>query len=156
MLERLSCVRLAFSCGAGVTLLVGFFCMLALLAAPGFIISLYTDDTTIYGIAMALIQLASFFILIDATQITATFTLRAFKDTMFPFVVLCSAYWFITLPLGCWLGLVVADNALDGAVNFWKAMILGVALSCVVLVWRLVRTLKRPLPEVSGESVTEM
>lgn len=149
-------VRLAFSCGAAVTLLVGALCMLVLLTAPKFIIAMYTDDVTIRGIAMALIQLASLFILFDASQLTASFTLRAFKDTMFPFVVLCSAYWFVTLPLGCWLGLVVADNPLDGAVGFWKAMIVGIVLSCAVLIWRLTRTLKRPLPAASGAPVGQV
>jgi len=147
-------VQRAFTCGAGVTLLVGLFCTILLLAAPAAIIALYTDDTTIHGIAMALIQLASFFILIDASQITATFTLRAFKDTMFPFAVLCSAYWFITLPLGCWLGLVVADNALDGTVGFWKSMILGVAISCAILAWRVSRTLRKPL--AAADPVSQM
>ena len=142
-------VRLAFRCGGAVTGLVGLGCMLGLLAAPGLIISLYTEDPTIHGMAFALVQLASLFILIDASQIVATFTLRAFKDTMFPFLVLCSAYWFITLPLGYWLSLQAGGDAQAGTVGFWKAMIIGVMLSAVILMLRVIRTLRRPLPELA-------
>jgi len=126
--------------------------MLGLLAAPQFIISMYTDDATIHAMAFALVQLASLFILIDASQIIATFTLRAFKDTMFPFVVLCSAYWFVTLPLGYWLSLQAGTDAQAGTVGFWKAMIIGVMLSAVILILRVVRTLRRPLPAASEVS----
>jgi Na+-driven multidrug efflux pump len=52
----------------------------------------------------------------------------------------------ITLPLGYWLGIVSADNALDGTVGFWKSMIAGIAVSGVLVIWRLYYTLKKPLP----------
>ena len=139
-------VKLAITCGASVTLLVGLICMVPLLSAPALIISAYTDDTAIHGMAITLIKLAALFILIDASQITATFVLRAFKDTLFPFVVLCSAYWLVTLPLGYWLGIVAATNPQEGTVGFWKSMIVGIALSCIVLIWRLHKTLQKPLP----------
>ena len=135
-------VRLAIRCGASITLLVGLACMTVLLSAPALIISAYTDDAAIHSVAITLIQLAALFIAIDAGQITATFSLRAFKDTRFPFVVLCSSYWLLTLPLGYWLGIVVAPNPLEGTMGFWKSMISGIALSTVVLGWRLTRTLK--------------
>lgn len=139
-------VKLAVTCGASITLLVGLVCMLVLLAAPALIISAYTDDAAIHGMAITLIKLAALFILIDASQITATFVLRAFKDTLFPFLVLCSTYWLITLPLGYWLGVVMAADPLEGTVGFWKSMILGIALSSIVLIWRLVKTMQKPLP----------
>jgi MATE family multidrug resistance protein len=147
-------VNLAIACGTTITLLVGVACMAIMLAAPDLIISGYTDDEPIHLMAATLVRLAGFFILIDATQITVTFCLRAFKDTLFPFAVLCSAYWLLTLPLGYWLGMVVADNAPDGTVGFWKAMITGIALSTCILIWRLVATLRKPLPAVA-ESTAE-
>jgi MATE family multidrug resistance protein len=139
-------VKLAINCGASITLLVGVVCMVPLLSVPALIISAYTDDTAIHGMAITLIKLAALFILIDASQITATFVLRAFKDTLFPLVVLCSAYWLITLPLGYWMGIVTAADPLEGTVGFWKSMIIGTALSCIVLIWRLRKTLQKPLP----------
>ena len=143
-------VKLAIACGASITLLGGFLCMVALLSAPALIISAYTGDAAIQGMATTLIQLAALFILLDASQVTATFSLRAFKDTLYPFVILCSAYWLVTLPLGYWLGIVTATSPQEGTVGFWKSMIVGVALSGVVLIWRLYRTLQKPLPEITS------
>lgn len=144
-------VGLAFTCGASTIAVLGLTFMLVLLLVPGAIIGTYTQDAGIHHIASGLIGLAALFILIDATQITTTFTLRAFKDTLFPFVVLCSAYWFVTLPLGAWLGLVQADNPQEGTMGFWKAMILGVAISTAILVRRLVARLSRPLPPMDPD-----
>lgn len=139
-------VSVAIRCGASVTLLVALVCMTILLWLPDLIITAYTDDAAIHAMAITLIRLAALFIAVDAIQVTATFSLRAFKDTRFPFVVLCSAYWLVTLPLGYALGVVVAQNPLDGTMGFWKGMIAGIALSAVVLGFRLLRTLQQPLP----------
>lgn len=138
-------VQLAITCGASVTLLLGLACMAILLSVPALIVSTYTDDAAIHGMAISLIRLAALFIALDAAQITATFSLRAFKDTRFPFLVLCSCYWLITLPLGYVLGIVLAQDPLQGTMGFWKSMIAGIALSGMVLGWRLLKTLQRAL-----------
>jgi multidrug resistance protein, MATE family len=135
-------VRLAISCGASITLLIGVACMTLLLSAPNLIIGAYTNDQAIHSMANTLLGLAALFIVLDAVQVTATFSLRAFKDTRFPFVVLCCAYWLVTLPLGYYLGIVVADSPLEGTTGFWKSMIAGIALSGVILSWRLLKTLR--------------
>ncbi len=129
--------RLAMRCGASVTLALGAICSLVLLVMPGTIISVYTTDPGIHKLATTLIGLAALFIIIDATQVTATFGLRAFKDTQFPFLVLCGTYWLFTLPLGYYLGMVLSDDPAQGTLSFWQAMIAGIALTAVVLVWRL-------------------
>ncbi|MFT4518958.1 MAG: MATE family multidrug resistance protein [Halioglobus sp.] len=139
-------VTLAITCGTSITVLVAFVCMLTLLWVPGLIISAYTDDPAIHGMATTLIGLAALFIVLDAVQATATFSLRAFKDTQFPFVVLCSCYWLVTLPLGYWWGLMPTQDPLEGTVGFWKALIIGIALSGIILSARLIRTLQKPLP----------
>ncbi len=135
-------LRVAIRCGAAITVLLGMTCTAILLADPSLIISAYTDDAAIHAMAFSLIRLAALFIALDALQITASFSLRAFKDTRFPFIVLCSTYWLITLPLGYWLGIAVAQDPLQGTMGFWKAMITGIALSTAILMWRLLLTLK--------------
>jgi len=138
-------VRVAVRCGVAGSVLLGLVCMAILQSTPGSIISLYTDDTAIHGMAKTLIRLAGLFIALDAIQVTTTFALRAHKDTRFPFIVLCSAYWLVTLPLGYFLGIVVAQSPEEGTVGFWKAMIIGIALSGVILGRRTIKTLRRPL-----------
>ncbi|HDY83876.1 MAG TPA: MATE family efflux transporter, partial [Halieaceae bacterium] len=85
-------VNLAIVCGTSMTLLLGLVCMAILLATPGLIVKAYTTDTAIHSMAITLIRLAALFIALDAGQVAASFCLRAFKDTRFPFVVLCIAY----------------------------------------------------------------
>ena len=143
--DRPGVVR-AVTTGGWMTLLIALLCMLVLLAFPGAIVRAYTNDSGIYAMAVGLIRLAALFILLDAVQVAASFSLRAFKDTRFPFIVMCIAYWMFTLPLGYWLGLVRAEDATAGTVGFWQAMIAGITITAVLVVWRLVVTLRRPLP----------
>ena len=121
--------------------------MTVLLSAPGLIVAAYTNDAAIHDMAITLIRLAALFIAVDAVQVTTTFALRAYKDTRFPFIVLCSAYWLVTLPLGYVLGFIVTQDPLQGTMGFWKGMIVGIALTAVVLGARLLKTLQKPLPE---------
>ena len=98
------------------------------------------------GMALALIRLAGLFIIIDAIQVVGSFSLRAFKDTQFPFLVMLIAYWLIALPLGYYLGAVASDNPADGTVGFWKGMIVGIAVAAALVIWRLRSWLRKPLP----------
>jgi MATE family multidrug resistance protein len=133
------------------TVLLGLTCTALLLSVPGLIVSAYTEDAAIHGMAITLIQLVAVFIAFDALQVTASFSLRAFKDTRFPFIVLCTVYWLVTLPLGYYLGMVVAQDPQQGTVGFWKAMIAGIALSTTILLWRLTKTLKAKIGAAGSE-----
>ncbi len=143
--DRASVFR-ALRVGAALALGVALLCLVTLLAAPQLIVSAYTEDAAIRGLAVALIRLAALFILLDAVHVTASFTLRAFKETRYPFVVTCVAFWMFMLPLGYWLGLVRAEDAAQGTAGFWRAMIAGIALSGLLISRRLLHLLARPLP----------
>jgi multidrug resistance protein, MATE family len=139
-------LNLAFQCGLLLTLLVAAGCMVLLLLAPEPIVRAYTEDGDIRYLALALIRLAAFFIVIDALQVATSFCLRAFKEARYPFLVMCAAYWCLTLPLGYWLGMVRADSAFDGTRGFWQAMILGIVVAALLIGWRLWIVFRRPLP----------
>ena len=139
-------VSLSFRVGTSVTVIIALVIMALLLALPGPIARAYTDEPDILALALTLIRLACLFILIDAIQVATSFCLRAFKDTRFPFLVMCVTYWMITLPLGYWLGVMSTDDPVAGTVGFWKAMILGIAITTVIVSARLWRTLLKPLP----------
>ena len=138
-------MSLSIRCGIGLTVMVGLLGMLALLAQPRLIADAYTADTDITSMAVTLIRLAALFIAIDSAQVAATFCLRALKDTHFPFLTMCIAYWLITLPLGYWLGIVTADNPLQGTVAFWQSMIAGITVALVLVFTRLYWRLRQPL-----------
>lgn len=142
-------VEHAIICGGATNVMIALLCMAVLLLGPELIIGVYTRDAGIVSMVTTLISLAAFFIVIDACQVTATFALRAFKDTAFPFYVLCGVYWLITLPMGLGLGLVLADTPLEGTLGFWKSMIVGVGITTAVLSVRLRNTLRKPLPALA-------
>ncbi|MEH6591749.1 MAG: MATE family efflux transporter [Halioglobus sp.] len=137
---------LAIKCGAIITLMMGLLIMLFLLSTPHLVVRAYTDDQAIMVMAIALIRLAGFFILIDAVQAVASFSLRAFKDNRFPFVVMSVAYWGIALPVGYYLGTVAGSNPMEGTIGFWKGMIAGISVAALLMVWRLRGWVRRPLP----------
>lgn len=144
-------INRAIICGSAMTFLVGLTSIAVLMSAPGLIISAYTDDAAIHSMALTLVRLAALFIVLDTAQVAASFCLRAFKDTRFAFVVLCIAYWLVALPVGYWLGIVVADNPLDGTVGFWQGMIAGIGVSAMLVLGRLRIILARPLPHFDSQ-----
>jgi len=143
-------VTLAVRCGTAITMMSGIAIMLLLLLNPAMIVHAYTQDAAILSMAVVLIRLAAFFIVLDAVQVAASSTLRAYKDTRFPFVVMSIAYWLIALPLGYWLGIVIEQNPANGTIGFWKGMIAGTAVAAALVVWRQRKLLRRPLPVVEA------
>ncbi len=143
-------VLLAVRCGTVITIASGIVIMLLLLLVPTMIVRAYTEDTAILSMAVVLIRMSAFFIALDAVQVAAASTLRAFKDTRFPFVVMSIAYWMIALPVGYWLGIGIAQNPADGTIGFWKGMIAGITVAAALVVWRQRKLLGRPLPDASA------
>ncbi|MEM1112012.1 MAG: MATE family efflux transporter [Pseudomonadota bacterium] len=118
-----------------------------LLAYPELIVRAYTDDQAILALALALIRLAALFIIFDAVQVVTSFSLRAFKDTRYPFAIMCFAYWGVSVPLGYWWGLEIAANPAAATQAFWIAMIIGIAIASALISWRLLYRLRQPLPQ---------
>ena len=141
-------VRLAVKTGIAMTVMVGIASTLLLLPMPELLISAYTNDLEIHAIAVRLVHLAALFIVIDSLQVGASYCLRAFKDTRYPFVVMCISYWGLSLPLSWWLGMVVADNPSDGTAAIWASLIAGICLCAVLVAWRLVNTLRKPFVQL--------
>lgn len=146
-------IKLSIGCGGSMTLLVGLLGMTLLLSSPATLVSVYTSDPAIAVLAISLVRLAALFIAIDAAQVAASYCLRAFKDTRFAFFALCFAYWMITLPLGYWRGIANADNPLDGTIAFWQSLIVGIAVTSLLVFLRLYRTLRKPPPQYSGSAL---
>ena len=138
-------VEQAIFCGGATNVVIAVAAMAVLFTVPEWVVGFYTRDEEILTLVLGLIGMAALFIFMDAAEVTITFSLRAFKDTAYPFYVLCGVYWFITLPLGLWLGLVYYNDPATGTIGFWKAMILGIVLIVLILALRLRNQLRQPL-----------
>ncbi|MEY3144446.1 MAG: hypothetical protein RL342_117, partial [Pseudomonadota bacterium] len=65
----------------------------------------YTSDRAVAALAAQLLLLAALFQLTDASQVATSCAIRGYKVTRAPMVIHMLAFWGLSLPLGCVLGL---------------------------------------------------
>jgi len=116
-----------FVCGAFMTVSALF-----LFVFRDAVVSLYTDDPVVQGIAISLLFMAAIFQVADGVQIGAAGALRGYKDTKFPMVINTFAYWALGFPLAY---LAAVTYKLDPA-YIWGGFVLGLTVAAVLLTWR--------------------
>ena len=99
------------------------------------IITIYTDDPVVTGIALSLLLVAAIFQVADGIQISAAAALRAYKDTRWPMAINLFAFWLVALPLAY----LAAIHYQLPAHQIWVAFIAGLVLAAVLLTWRFHR-----------------
>jgi len=113
---------------------------IVLLVFRDVIVTLYTDDPVVTGIAMSLMLVAAIFQVADGIQIGAAATLRAYKDTAFPMVINIFSFWVVAFPLGY----MAAITYRLPANQIWAAFIAGLGLAAILLTWRFNRLSRVP------------
>lgn len=108
---------------------------------PRWIAGFYTADPEILMLAAGLLQLAVLFQLFDGLQASSAGALRGCKDTRVPMVITLVAYWGVGLPVGWWLGFV--HNG--GPQGLWWALIAGLGVAAVLLIWRFQAVTRRAI-----------
>jgi len=137
--------------GFSLALLAALFTSSLMLFLPEYIARVYTRDQTVIDVAVSLFFLAALFQLSDAVQVAAAGILRGFKDTRWPMIMIVLSYWGIGLPLGYILGLTDYLVPSMGATGFWIGLIVGLSCAAILLCIRVLRVLKKPLPEVIAD-----
>ncbi len=110
-----------------------------LLLAPEFRARLYTNDVGVQAVAVQLLLYAAIFQLADVLQVTAINALRGYRDTRVPMLLMMFSFWCICLPLGYLLTFTALLGEARGAPGFWLALIVGLAMACLLLILRLFR-----------------
>ncbi|HET9019690.1 MAG TPA: MATE family efflux transporter [Acetobacteraceae bacterium] len=110
-----------------------------MLAVPGAIASLYTQDASVRAGAVVLLQLAGIFQLSDGLQVVASGALRGLKDTRVPMLITALAYWIIGMPLG----LLLAFGAGWRAPGMWCGLIGGLTTAACLLTVRFFALARR-------------
>jgi MATE family multidrug resistance protein len=104
---------------------------------PEFLVGLFLDETqddvaAVAAYAVPLLFVAAVFQLVDSAQIIAVGQLRGLKDTKVPMLFAIFAYWGVGMSvayiLGIWLDL--------GGVGVWSGLASGLAVACILAVWR--------------------
>jgi MATE family multidrug resistance protein len=110
---------------------------IVILAFREALVSLYTADVAVMAIAINLLLFAAIFQIPDGMQMGALGSLRGYKDTFAPMLMLILTYWFIALPGGYYLTYHgVSSNSL-GPAGIWIGMITGLAAFACLIIPRL-------------------
>ena len=117
--------------------LSGVICLLLALVfftLPNQLVSLYTDDPGVSGIAAGLLFFAALFQFSDGIQIACVGALRGLKDTKIPMLLNILAFWILGLPAGYLAGMVFEL----GAKGFWMGLVFGLTAGAVFQFGRLI------------------
>jgi MATE family multidrug resistance protein len=99
------------------------------------VVSMYTQDTAVKGIAISLLLMAAIFQVADGIQIGAAGALRGYKDTRLPMAINIFAYWVIAFPLAY-----MAAVTYKLPPNYiWGGFVAGLSVAAIMLTWRYAR-----------------
>ncbi|MCL6415776.1 MATE family efflux transporter [Aestuariirhabdus sp. Z084] len=135
--------QIASLTGLGFNTLLSATTAILLILFPLQIVSLYTDNNGVIEIASYLLLFAALYQVPDALQVAAASSLRGYKDTRMPMLIVLIAYWVIALPLGYTLGLTDHITRAMGPAGFWIGLLTGLSTAALLLGWRLFRIFRR-------------
>ncbi|MCD6582849.1 MAG: MATE family efflux transporter [Desulfuromusa sp.] len=141
--QRFDRARLASKTGLLLNSSIAFVTATITLIFAENIAGIYTRDPEVIAIAVGLLYLNALYQVSDAFQIGAAASLRGYKDTRIPLLMVVIAYWVIGLPLGYSLALTDLWGAPLGAKGFWISLIIGLSVAAVLLGIRLRRVAYR-------------
>ena len=133
--------KAALVAGAGFMTLT----MVAFLAAPGLLASLYSDDPTVLIIAASLIPIAGVFQVFDGIQVVGVGVLRGAGDTHAPMIIGLLGFWLIGMPVSVYLGF----NTSLRAAGLWWGFVAGLAAVAGFLLMRIRHRFSRDLQRIA-------
>ncbi len=145
-------VRAAALTGIGVGTAVMVMSASLLWLFPRQIVSVFLDvndpgNVEVVEHAVVLAGIAAVFQLFDGLQAVASRALRGLKDTLVPMWIASIGYWV----LGMLSGLVLCFAMGYGARGLWWGLALGLTVTALALVWRLVARTRIDYPHARGE-----
>ena len=120
---------------------------LLLLFAELIVSSIFTDDQAVISIAVVLLMFAALFQVADAVAMCGMGSLRGYKDTFGPMLIVFVAYWIIGLPFGYSLAVTDTWAITLGAAGMWSGMCIGLIIAASCMLWRLNVTTNKYLVE---------
>lgn len=109
------------------------------------VVTLYTNDPAVRGIAVSLLLMAAIFQVADGIQVGAAGALRGYKDTRVPMVVTTFAYWALAFPLA-WLAAVTYRLPPEW---IWGGFVVGLTVAALLLALRFQRVSRRTVAEAA-------
>lgn len=141
-------IRRAAYAGYAIVLGTQTLSALALLIGHDAMVSLYTRDLAVAGMAGTLLLFAAAFQFPDGIQVLSAGALRGLKDTRVPMWLAAFSYWGLGMPLGAGLGLGLGW----GPPGMWLGLILGLTAAAVLMSWRFRNSSRRWSAQTGGQA----
>jgi MATE family multidrug resistance protein len=138
--------------GVGVSVAFGALSALFIALFRWQIAAAYTSDPGVQEACANLLLLAALFQLSDDTQVATASAIRGYQVTRPPMIIQLVAFWGVSLPLGCILGLAPqwfpwSPGAPLGTTGFWIALVIALTVAAVLLTWSFARLAHRRIVE---------
>ncbi|MEK9649503.1 MAG: MATE family efflux transporter [Gammaproteobacteria bacterium] len=109
---------------------------IAIILLDEWIVSFFSTETMVVNTALSLLVLAAVFQLPDGFQMGVLGSLRGYKDTFIPMILLMISYWVFALPAGYFLTYIGFHEPM-GARGVWVGMIVGLTIFSALAITRL-------------------
>jgi multidrug resistance protein, MATE family len=138
--------------GVGVSVAFGALSAIGIALFRWQIAAAYTSDPAVQEACANLLLLAALFQLSDATQVATASAIRGYQVTRAPMVIQLVAFWGISLPLGCILGLAPewfpwTPSAPMSTTGFWIGLVIALTVAAVLLTWSFEKLARRRIRE---------
>ncbi len=137
--------RARFTAFFGLFLGVFYACLsaIAIYLCRTLIATAYTKNANVIELAVTLLMFTALFQIGDAMQVTLAGALRGYKDTKMTMLIMFSVFWGLAIPLGYVLGLTNILGEAQGAIGFWKSLVIGLFIVGFLLLIRLLLVSKK-------------
>jgi len=138
--------------GVGVSVAFGAVSALGIALFRWQIAAAYTSDPAVQAACADLLLLAALFQLSDATQVATASAIRGYQVTRAPMIIQLVAFWGVSLPLGCILGLAPqwfpwAPSAPMANTGFWIGLVIALTVAAVLLTWSFEKLARQRIRE---------
>ena len=116
------------------------------LSFPQFIVGIFTVDGAIYKIVVPVMIVVGIFQVFDGLQISLSGICKGVKQTDIVLLANFIAYWCVSIPVGCVLGLVYNFKL----IGFWIGLCLSAILLCSIMIYKLKRYYDRTYKKVKA------
>ncbi len=96
---------------------------------PEFLVKLFTKDVELVNVCIPIVFALCFFQVFDGLQVTLAGIFKGLKQTKVVMISNFIAYWLISIPLGCYLGLKHNMNLL----GFWCGIVCAAIVLCTIM-----------------------
>lgn len=125
----------------GIWICVAFMACSALCVGlfPEFLIKLFTEDKELISVCIPVVYVLCFFQVFDGLQVALAGIFKGIKQTSVVMIANFIAYWLVSIPLGCYLGLTLKMNL----IGFWYSLGVSAVILCTIMLTVLLKKFKK-------------